>query len=140
MIATEGVGRFLEVGTRYVADGKGDVPLCVRLPDVSGAGLEEVILAPPRLKDVDSGLVVTVQVDELVHEVRSPQLECLCHAESLEMVDEGFVVEYSGRDGGVIGSPAVRPLQPDMEASMYRCTRCLSSWWMRNVPSVVGRK
>ena len=71
VIATEGVGRFLEVGTWYVADCEGDVPLRAHLPNLSGTGLEEIILAPSGLKDVDSGLVVVVQVDELVCELRS---------------------------------------------------------------------
>ena len=95
----EAVGSVLEVGTRYVADCEGDVPLRAHLPYLSGAGLEEGILAPANLKDGDGSLVVVEQMDELVHEVRSPQLDGECGVESLQVADE-----YSRWEGGVIGS------------------------------------
>ena len=41
-----------------MADCKGDVPLCAHLPYLSGAGLEEGIIAPAGLKDGDGNLVV----------------------------------------------------------------------------------
>ena len=66
VIAAEGVSSFLEVGTRYVADCEGDIPLHARLPYISGAHLEEGILAPAGLKDGDDSLVVAEQMDELV--------------------------------------------------------------------------
>ena len=54
VIAVEGIGSFLEVGTRYVADCEGDVPLCTRLSYLSGASLEEGIPPLASLKDGDS--------------------------------------------------------------------------------------
>ena len=66
VVSAEGIGGLLEVCTWYVADCESDVPLCVCLPYVSGASLEEGILTPAGLKDCDSGLVVTEQVEELV--------------------------------------------------------------------------
>ena len=71
-MAAEGVGCFLEMGTRYVADGEGDVPLGTLLPYLSGAGLEEGILASTSLKDGDSSLVIAEEMDELMLELRSP--------------------------------------------------------------------
>ena len=75
MIAAESVGCFLETGTRYVTDCEGDIPLGAHLPNLSGASLEEGILALTGLKDGDSGLVVTEEVNELVRELSSPQLD-----------------------------------------------------------------
>ena len=89
----EGVGSFLELGTRYVANCVGDVKLHARLPYVSGISLEDGILAPAGLKDADRSLVVAEQVDELVHEL-SPQLYSQCSIESLDMAGEGVVLEY----------------------------------------------
>ena len=104
MKSAEGVGSFLEVGTRYVADCKGDVPLRARLPYVSSASLVEGILAAAGLKDGGGGLFVAEQVDELVRELRSPQLDGQCSIESLEVADEGVVPEYPRCEGSVIGS------------------------------------
>ena len=104
MIAAEGIGCFLEMGTWYVTDCEGDVPLRARLPYLSGTSLEEGILAPAGLKDSDSSLVVTEQVDELVHELRSPQFDGQCGIESLELADEGVVSKNPRREGGMIGS------------------------------------
>ena len=87
-----------------MADCEGDVPLRARVPNLSSTGLEEIILAPSGLKDVDNSLVVAIQVDELVRKLRSPQLEGQCSIESLEMADEGVVPEDPGQEGGVIGS------------------------------------
>ena len=89
MESAEGVGSLLEVGTWYVADYEGDVSLRARLPCISGTSLEEGILAPADLKDGDSCLVVTEQVEELVHELWGPQLDDQCSIESLEVADEG---------------------------------------------------
>ena len=74
VVSAEGVGSLLEVGTQYVADCKGDVPLRTRLLYISGASLEERILALAHLKDGDGGLVVAEQVEELVCELWGPQL------------------------------------------------------------------
>ena len=104
MKSAEGIGSFLEKGTRYVADCKGDVTLHTRLSYISGASLEEGILAPASLKDGDRGLVVAEQVDELVCEVWGPQLDGQHGIESLEVADDGFVPEYPRREGGMIGS------------------------------------
>ena len=104
MNAAEGVGSFLEVGTRYVADCEGDVPLHARPPYISGASLEERILALAGLKDGDGGLVFTEQVDELVQQLRSPQLDGQCIIESLELLDEGVVREYPSWEDVMIGS------------------------------------
>ena len=103
MKAAEVVGIFLEVGTQYVADCEGDVPLHVRLPYISGASLKEGILAPDGLKDGDGGLVVAEQGDELVCELRSPQLDGQFGVESLKVADEG-VLKYPRWEGSVIGS------------------------------------
>ena len=100
VIAAEVVGCFLEVGTRYVTDYEGDVPLCACLPYLSGASLEEGIFALAGLKDVGSGLPVTVQVDEWVRKLRSPQLDGQCSVKSLEMADEGGLSQ-STLDGKV---------------------------------------
>ena len=89
VIAAEGIGSFLEVGTRYAANWESDVPLHARLPYISGASLEEGVLTPAGLKDGDCGLVVAEQVDELVCEMRSPQLDGQCSVESLKVADEG---------------------------------------------------
>ena len=70
---------------------------------LSGASLEEGILAPASLKDGDSSLVVAELVDELVCELRSPQLDGQCGVESLEVADEEVVLEYPRWEGGVIG-------------------------------------
>ena len=102
--SAEDVSSFLEVGTWYVADCEGDVPLHAHLPYISGASLEEGILAPAGLKDGDNGLVVAEQVDEFVRELRIPQLDGQCDVESLEVADERVVAEYSRWEGGVIGS------------------------------------
>ena len=104
LIAAECVCSFLEVGTRDVADCKGDVPLRARLPYISSAGLEEGILTPAGLKDGDCGLVVTEQFDEIVHKLRIPQLDGQGGVESLEVADEGIVPEYSRWEDGMIGS------------------------------------
>ena len=96
VIAAESVGCFLETGTQYVTDCEGDVPLDACQPNLSGASLEEGIIAPAGLKDVDSGLVVTDEVNELVHELRSPQLDGQCGVESLEIADEWVVLQYPG--------------------------------------------
>ena len=69
VVSAEGVGSLLEVGTRYVADCEGDVPLYAHLPYISGASLEEGILAPSSMKDGESSLVVAEQVEELVREL-----------------------------------------------------------------------
>ena len=104
MISAEGVSNLLEVGIRYVADCDGDEPLHAHLPYISGAGLEEGILALAGLKDGDSGLVVAEQVEQLVHKLWGPQLDGQCGVESLELADEGAVPEYPRREGSVIGS------------------------------------
>ena len=104
LIAAEGIGCFLEMGTRYVTICECDIPLRAHLPYLSGASLKEGILAPAGLKDGDSGLGVTEQVDELAREVRSPQLDGLCGIESFEMADEWFVSKYPGWEGGMVGS------------------------------------
>ena len=104
MIAAEGIGCFLEMGTQYVTDCECDVLLHARMPYLSGASLEEGIPAPASLKDGESGLVVGEQVDELVRELRSPQLDGQCGVESLEMADEGIVSKYPGCEDGMIGS------------------------------------
>ena len=75
MVSAEGVSSLLEVCTLYVANCEGDVPLCAHLPYISGAGLEEGILAVARLKDGDNGLVVAEQVKELVRELWGSQLD-----------------------------------------------------------------
>ena len=41
--SAEGISSFLEVGTRYVADCEGDVPLRARLPYLSGASLIQLV-------------------------------------------------------------------------------------------------
>ena len=46
VIAAEGVGGFLEVVNRYVANCEGDVPLRARLPYISCLSLEEGVLTP----------------------------------------------------------------------------------------------
>ena len=61
-----------------MADCEGDVALRARLPYISGTSLEEGILAPTSLKDGDSGLVVTEQVEELVCQLWGPQLDGQC--------------------------------------------------------------
>ena len=43
-------------------------------------------------------------MDELVHELRSPQLDGQWGIESLKVADEGVVPEYPRWEGGVIGS------------------------------------
>ena len=103
MILAEGIGRLLKMGTQYVADCEGDVPLRACLPYISGsATLEEGVLAPVGLKD--SGMVVTDQVEELVHELWGPPLDGQCDFESLGVADEGVVPEYPRGEGSVIGS------------------------------------
>ena len=100
----KGMSNFLEVGTRYVADCEGDIPLCARLPYISGTNLEEDILAPASVKNGDVGLVVAEQVDELVCKQWIPQLDGQCGFDSLEVADEGVVPECPRRESGVIGS------------------------------------
>ena len=104
MKLAEGVGSLLEVCTRYEVDCKGDVSLSACLPYISGTSLEEGILALAGLKDGDSGLVVAEQVEQLVHELWSPQLDGQCGIESLGVADEEVVPEYHRRKGSVIGS------------------------------------
>ena len=104
VVSAEGVGGLLEVGNRYVADCKGDVPLHARLPYISGASLEEGILALAGLKDGDRGLVVTEQVEELVRKLWGPQLDGQHGVESLKVVDGVVVPEYPGRKGSMICS------------------------------------
>ena len=65
MVSAEVVSSLLERGTQYVADCEGDVPLHTRLPYISGATLEEQILAPAGLEDDDSGLAVGVRTVEI---------------------------------------------------------------------------
>ena len=72
-----------------MADCEGDVPLHAHLPYISGATLEEGILAHACLKDGDSGLVVAEQVDKLMHELWGPQLGGQCGVDSLEVADWG---------------------------------------------------
>ena len=102
VVSAEGVGSLLEVGTRYVADCEGDVPLREHLPYISGASLEEGVLAPASLKDGDSGLVVAEQVEKLVHKLWGPQLDGQCGDESLEVADGVVVPEYPWRKGSMI--------------------------------------
>ena len=105
MVSAEGVGSLLEVGTRYyVADCEGDVSLCACLPYISGASLDEGIIAPTGLKDGDSGLVVAEQVKDLVDDLWGPQLDVQCGIESLEVQDEGVVPESPRREGSIIDS------------------------------------
>ena len=106
MVSAEGVGSLLEVSTRYahVANGEGDVSLHTRLPYISGASLEERVLAPAGLKDGDSSLVVAEQVEELVCELWGPQLDRQCGVESLEVADGRVGPEYPKRKGGVVRS------------------------------------
>ena len=88
--SAEGISGLMEVGTRYVAHCEGDVvPLHAHLPYISGASLEEGILALASLKDGDSGLVVAEQVEELVHELWGPQFDDQCCVENLELTDGG---------------------------------------------------
>ena len=81
-----------------------DVPLHTHLPYISGAGLEEGILTQASLKDGDCSLVFAEQIDKLVCELRSPQLDGQCCIESLKVADEGVVPDYSRREDGMIGS------------------------------------
>ena len=104
MVSADGVDSLLEVGTRYVADCEGDVLLRAHLPYISCSSLVEGILAPTGMKDGDSGLVVTEQVEELVCELWCPKLDGQCGVESLKVADEGVVLEYPRRDGTMIGS------------------------------------
>ena len=59
---------------------------------------------PAGLKDAVSSLVVAEELDELVRELRSPQLDGQCGIESFEMADEGVVLQYPGQECGMIGS------------------------------------
>ena len=104
VVSAAGVGSPLEVGTWYVADCEGHVPLRAHLPYISGASMETGILAPASLKDGDNSLVVAEQVEDLVRKLWGPQLDGQCSIESLEVADEGVVPEYPRREGNVIGS------------------------------------
>ena len=90
VVSTEDVGSLLEMGTWYVADCEGDVPLCAFLPYIPGASLEERILAPAGLEDGDSGLVVAEQVEKLVCELWDRQLDGQCGVKSLEVAGGGL--------------------------------------------------
>ena len=57
-------------------------------------------------------------MDELVHELWSPQLNGQCGIESLKVADEGVVPEYPRREGGMIGSTGCEGSAADMQASM----------------------
>ena len=70
---------------------EGDVPLGASQPNLSSASLEEGILASAGLKDGDCSLVVAEEVNELVGELWSPQLDGQCDVESLKMADEWVV-------------------------------------------------
>ena len=88
VIAAESIGCFLKTSTRYVTYCEGDVPAGASQANLSSASLEEGILAPAGLKDGDSSLVVAEEVNELVGELRSPQLDGQCSIESLKIADE----------------------------------------------------
>ena len=59
---------------------------------------------PSWLKDGDGSLVVTEQVDEVVHELRSPQFDSQCGIESLKVADERVVPGYPKWEGSMIGT------------------------------------
>ena len=104
VVLAEGIGSLMEIGTRYVADCEGDVPLRAHLPYISDASLKEGILAPASLKDCESSLVIAKQVEELVHELWGPQLDGKCGVESLEVAAGGVAPEYPRREGSMIRS------------------------------------
>ena len=82
-----------------MTDCEGDVPLGAHLPNLSGASLEEGVLALTSLKDSDGSLIVAEEVNELVRELMIPQLDGQCSVESLEMADEGVVSQHPGWGG-----------------------------------------
>ena len=60
----------------------------VHICNNSSTSCEEWVLAPADLEDDNSSLVVTEQVEELVCELGSPQLDGQSSVESLESVDK----------------------------------------------------
>ena len=71
-----------------MADCKGDVSLCACLP---------YILALTSLKDDDCGLIITEQVEKLVFELGSPQLDGNSGIETLEVTHVRVFPAYTGR-------------------------------------------
>ena len=87
-----------------MADCEGDVPLSACLPYISGTSMQERVLAQASMKDDDSRLVIAEQVDELVCELWSPQLDGQSGIESLELTNRRVVLEYPRRECSMVGS------------------------------------
>ena len=87
-----------------MTDCEGDVPLCACLPYISSTSLRGQILASASLKDDDSRLVITEQVEELVCELGSPPLDGQSGIESLEVTNGRVALEYTRRDGSIVCS------------------------------------
>ena len=87
-----------------MADYEGDVPLFACLPYISGASLQEWVLAMASLKNDDCSLVITEQVEKLVCKLGCPQLDGQRSIESLEVTNGGVAAEYAGRECSMVCS------------------------------------
>ena len=87
-----------------MANCEGDVPLCTCLPYISGTSLDELFLAPAGLGDDDKILVVAEQVEDLVCELRSQQLDGQSGIESLEVTNGRVALQCPRRVGSVVCS------------------------------------
>ena len=87
-----------------MADFEGDVLLCASLPYIPGTGLVEWVLALASLKDDDRGFIIAEQVEKLVYELGSPQLDGHRGIESFEITNWRVVPEYTGRECSIVHS------------------------------------
>ena len=99
MVSAEVIGSLLEGGTQYVPTAR-VMSLYAYIYHIFGTSLEERGLAPAGLEVDGNSLVVAEQVEELVCEVGSPQVD----GHSLKLTNGSVVPEYHRREGSVVRS------------------------------------
>ena len=110
-----------------MANCEGDVPLCACLLYISGTSLQEWVLPLAGLEDDDSSLFIAEQVEEVVCELRHPQLDGHTGVESLEVTDERVAPEYPRREGSMVRSVSCEGSAARHAGIDVECTGCLSS-------------
>ena len=74
------------------------------IPYIPGTSLQEWVLDLARLKDDDCCLFIAEQMEKLVCELGSPQLDCQSGIESLEVTNGRVALEYPGRESSMVRS------------------------------------
>ena len=85
-----------------MADYEGDVPLCTCLPYNPGTSPQERVLALGSLKDDDCHITIAEQMEKLVCEHGSPQLDGKNGIESLKVTNGRVAPEYPGRESSMV--------------------------------------